>query len=176
MTYNESKHNYQEIPFTDNMELNGYFQTEKYFINARQEILEKFGTTKTLINKTSIHIRRGDYLLYPTKHPLPPFEYYTNNINTNKEYIIFSDDIPWCKQAFKNYNNIEYSENKSELEDLELMMRCKNNIIANSSFSWWGAWLNQNENKIVITPKVWFGPDNSHLNSSDLILENWIKK
>ena len=174
--YRERSHNYNEIPFTENMQLNGYFQSEKYFKHCRNDIIKLFGTNESKINKTSIHIRRGDYLDNPNDFPTLPLNYYTSNMTVNKEYLLFSDDIPWCKEAFKNYNNIEYSTNKTALEDIKLMSRCEHNIIANSTFSWWGAWLNQNPNKIIIAPKLWFGPGLKHVNTKDIIPNEWIKK
>ena len=162
-----------------NIYLDGYWQNEKYFKEIREQLIEDF-TPKSDIsekaqgylkdientNSVSLHIRRGDYISDLTAnnfHGVTNIEYYNRAVDyvndqvSEPVYYIFSDDIAWCK------NNFDFLENKifvddtsSAIDDLELMKRCKHNIIANSSFSWWAAWLNENSNKIVITPKVWF--------------------
>ena len=86
-------------------------------------------------------------------------------------FVVFSDDINWCKEAFKN-KNFTFIEDEKDYIDLHMMSLCKHNIIVNSTFSWWGAWLNTNPNKIVIAPKVWFG-SSSHEDSKDVIPNDW---
>jgi hypothetical protein len=180
---------YQKIPYKANQKLHGYFQSEKYFIHNRQQILDlydideeskkeidkKYG--EILVGNTcSLHVRRGDYLKYPNHHPTCTLEYYSNSIkefSKDTKFLIFSDDINWCKKVFTSENFIFIEGNKDYI-DLWLMSLCKNNIIANSSFSWWGAWLNQNPNKKVITPTNWFGSSIPH-NTKDLIPISWIK-
>lgn len=183
--YKEQKHSYQDIPFKDNICLYGYFQTEKYFNHCRQQIIDGF-KLRPINNKgvTSIHVRRGDYIKEgSSRFPVIDNEYICNSINylNNKGYnnfLVFSDDINWCKTNINSeiYNNshFKYSENKNEIEDLELMSGCENNIISNSTFSWWGGWLNNNPNKIVIAPKKWFGQE-LNLDSSDICPDNWIR-
>ena len=126
---------------------------------------------------TSVHIRRGDYLNYPNFHPTQSQEYYYNCIEKLSSdtdfFIFFSDDTTWCKNHFKEKNFL-FIENEKDYLSLLLMSFCSNNIISNSSFSWWGAWLNKNNYKQVIGPKIWFGPGLNH-NTSDIIPENWIK-
>ena len=92
---------------------------------------------------------------------------------SDKEYkfLVFSDDIEWCKQVFDD--DFNFIEGEEDYVDLLLMARCKHNIIANSSFSWWGAWLNRNNNKRVIAPKKWFGSV-ANLDSKDLLPKGWI--
>ena len=110
----------------------------------------------------------------PNHHPACNLGYYKEAIklmDVNK-FIVFSDDMSWCKENFVGDEFI-FMENNSDYIDLWLMSLCDNNIIANSSFSWWGAWLNQNPNKKVIAPKKWFGPAINH-NTKDLIPESWI--
>ena len=141
-------------------------------------------TTKTLeklkkkINGKSIslHVRRTDYVTSNGFHPVQTVEYYNKAIETIGSYdqiLVFSDDINWCKENL-NYDNVLFVENQDNLEDMWLMSLCDHNIIANSSFSWWGAWLNQNKDKIVIAPKNWFGSQ-SNLNDLDIIPNNWVK-
>ena len=108
--------------------------------------------------------------------------YYLNSLNylksitnSNFKIFVFSDDIKWCEENFGFLNNKTFISDNKDYEDLYLMSMCKNNIIANSTFSWWGAWLNKNENKQVIIPSKWFGISNSHLNTNDLYCDKWIK-
>lgn len=181
-----------------NTYLEGYFQSEKYFLDIRDILLTDFKIIKPLVDKNlefankifgvnaiSLHIRRGDYvtnkdtlnihgicdLLYYKK----AIEYISNKIE-DPVFFIFSDDIPWVKGNLKTSFKTAYVEHNNadtNFEDLRLMSLCKHNIIANSSFSWWGAWLNQNPDKIVIAPKKWFNVDSR--NSNDIIPDNWIK-
>ena len=188
----EGGFHYTPIPkINGNIKLVGHFQSEKYFIEHRDKILELFeidDKTKSyllekynnIINEDtcSIHVRRGDYLGLPNHHPAQPIEYYQQAINLvgeDKHYVIFSDDIKWCEENFESLTNKTFITGNQDYEDLYLMSMCKNNIIANSTFSWWGAWLNNNENKQVIIPSKWFGISNSHLNTNDLYCDKWIK-
>ena len=180
-----------QIPDTD-CYINGFFQSEKYFKHNRELLLDFFKIPDIINNKiikkysdilnvrtTSIHIRRGDYVnRYPNHHPTPTLQYFRESANELKSYtdlfIIFSDDIDWCKENL-NIDNSVYIEKERDYIEIYLMSLCNNNIISNSSFSWWGAWLNNNEDKKVIGPKIWFGPEISFV-SSDIIPEAWIKK
>ena len=94
-------------------------------------------------------------------------------------FIVCSDDIRWCRIQLKPLELFgavfTFSSEQEPIADLALMSCCENNIIANSSFSWWSAWLNRNPDKIVIAPKLWFGPGNDHLKISDLLPDEWIK-
>ena len=181
-----------------NYYLDGYWQTEKYFLDYQDlirnefkvksdpdDINKKFINQITNSNSVSIHIRHGDYLINSktkTVHGVLPLSYYNQAIAiiknkvTNPVFFVFSDDIEWAKQNlnkdvpifFMDHNNAD-----KNYEDLRLMSLCKYNIIANSSFSWWGAWLNDNPNKIVIVPQQWFGDSSKNIN--DLIPKNWLK-
>jgi len=183
---------YNEIPKIDgDVKLNGYFQSEKYFINYREDILNLFSIdddTKTYLDKKygdilglntcSIHVRRGDYLYKQNYHPAQDINYYyksLNKIGYDKHFLIFSDDMEWCKQNFDFIPNKTFIEGNEDFQDLYLMSMCDNNIIANSSFSWWGAWMNINEDKKVIAPSKWFGNNNLHLDTNDLYCNKWIK-
>lgn len=180
--YNEPKFSYSPIPYKENLTLNGYFQSEKYFKNNRSEILKLFNildVDKTYIenkyssilkNSVSVHVRRGDYLYYPNVHPTQSNDYYNKALQTiNPDNIlIFSDDLNWCKNNFKTGHFIH----EDDVISLYLMSYCTNNIICNSSFSWWGAWLNQKDNKKVIAPTSWFGK-NGPQDYQDIYCQDW---
>lgn len=186
--YNEPTFSYSQIPYSENLILNGYFQSEKYFINNKKEIVELFNISdyeKDIVNKvlglnkikskTSIHVRRGDYLKFSDVYKICDLEYYNKSMTMFEDttFIFISDDISWVKDNFSG-GNIIYSPFKDEMMDLTLMTMCDNNIIANSSFSWWGAYLNKNKNKKIVAPKKWFS-ENSKNDESDIIPNDWIK-
>jgi len=186
--YSEPYFHYKKIPYKNNLKLNGYFQSEKYFKHNREHILNLFSiddVSKNYIdnkysdilkhNTCSVHVRRGDYLRYPEHHPICSLEYYNNSINQlpkDTKFLFFSDDVVWCENTFKGENFIFVNGNEDYI-DMWLMSLCKNNIIANSSFSWWGAWLNKNKNKTVIAPKEWFGTRLNHI-TKDVYCDDWI--
>ena len=124
----------------------------------------------------SLHIRRGDYLKLQHLHRVLTLEYYKKAIKyftSEHTFVIFSDDIEWCKSNIGSYfKYVEYIQDEDYVE-LFLMSKCQHNIIANSSFSWWGAYLNTYKKKITIAPKKWFGPK-GFKNVDDLFLKNWI--
>lgn len=184
--YFEPTFSYQEIPYSKDLILQGYFQSEKYFSDYKDEILKLFtsnlnkNSIKSFIGETekqitSVHIRRGDYLKNEKFHKICSIDYYHSSIDLIGDgiFIFFSDDINWVKKNFKGENFL-FSPFTEEIDDLILMSECNNNIIANSSFSWWGAYLNQNKNKKVIAPKEWFGI-NGPKDTQDIIPKNWIK-
>lgn len=194
----ESGHNYQELPYIDQWKnntivLDGYWQSAKYFDHCREEVLKAFGFNWELKQGwCSIHVRRGDYLIYPDKHPMVTMDYLvsaTSRMEANhgvNRFHVFSDDIEWCRNSFTwlqkeirstSHWTFEYSEGRTEWEDLELMSGCEHNIISNSTFSWWGAYLNQNPNKVVISPSKdnWFGEGNAALCTDDIIPKEWIQ-
>lgn len=160
----------------DNIDIVGYFQSEKYFKHISNKIVDDFYFTekfeKPFDEYISLHVRRGDYLNNPSLHPACSVEYYKNGlsiIGSNLPVVIFSDDIDWCK------NNIPadyYSESNNANKDLFLMANATHNIIANSSFSWWGAWLNQNPDKIVVAPGAWVGPAYD-FDTTDIVPKGW---
>ena len=166
----------------DILVLNGYWQSEKYFKEfegiIRKELMLDFNLDVPYLknNTVSMHIRRSDYLNSNGYHPVQNMSYYENAIDYISDYdhiLVFSDDIQWCKDNLK-FKNMIFMENFSDIQDMYIMSQCTNNIIANSSFSWWGAWLNENKNKKVIAPNKWFG-DHVNINQSDIVPENWIK-
>lgn len=169
-----------------NYYIDGFWQTEKYFIDLMKEIKHDLSPTDDILNSinktiplnnnsTSLHVRRTDYLTSNGFHPIKDINYYDEALKIIGDYdylYIFSDDISWCKENL-NYKNMVFIENNDNVTDLWLQSICKNNIIANSTFSWWGAWLNNNENKKVISPKKWFG-DNVSINTKDIIPDSWV--
>jgi hypothetical protein len=180
---------YKEIPAPNNCVyyLDGYWQSEKYFKDSESVIRKQFKPNKNLFEKiletpgldtktVSIHIRRTDYVTSNGYHPVQSLDYYQNAIDLIGDYdtlYIFSDDINWCKENLK-FKNMIFREGNSDIEDLFVMSMCVNNIIANSSFSWWGAWLNNNPDKKIIAPTKWFG-EKVNLNDKDIIPNNWIR-
>ncbi len=161
------------FPQMGNVDLNGYFQSDKYFYNSKKEILNTFKTKETKLNSGFIHLRFGDYVSKQQYHPLQSKEYYLKGMGELNldHYYCFSDDIEKCKEMFQNDSRIEFVENTNEIQDLELMMQCKGSVIANSSFSWWGAFLGNHNN--VIIPKNWFGPAYNWFRIEDRLCENW---
>ena len=180
------RHEYNEIPFHENIVIDGFFQTEKYFKEYRKEVVELFNLPYEKIEGwTSIHVRRGDYVQYSTSFP-PVDERYLGTAmrvmarNGFKKFIVFSDDIKWCKENLNQQKYPEYafiySEGRNEFEDLAKGACCEHNIISNSTFSWWQGWLNQNPNKLVISPSKnnWFGK-RVKLSTEDIIPETWVQ-
>ena len=156
-----------------------------------EEVSERFHSSAFLEKSISLHFRLGDYKNLPDYHPIMSYEYYKNalqHIVNNLEYIpnvlYFCEDadvelVDKTIQLLKNdFPMIEFERASNELEDWQqmlLMSCCKDNIIANSSFSWWGAYLNTNNKKLVCYPSIWFGPKMSDVVVSDLFPEDWVK-
>ena len=190
----------------DNTNLDGYFQTEKYFENIKDSIREDFKfkdeiyyPCKEMIDSLEsdriifLHIRRGNpklpwaYVNIQNAHPLQTWDYYENALKkfpADIPVIVFSDVIEWCKeQEFFKPDRFFLSETTDEFADgqrvpwtdLCLMSLCTDAIIANSSFSWWGAWLIDNPDKVVIAPKNWFGSQYDHYKMDDLIPKGWVE-
>jgi len=179
----------------DQTNLMGYFQTEKYFEHCSDLILGMFQFDNKIkkqaennfpsfpndVEFVSIHLRRGDYVGLQQFHPIMDADYYfdamTQFMDGNYCFLIFSDDITYCKELFGEQENIVYIEGNSAEVDMCMMTMCDHNVIANSSFSWWGAWLNDNVNKKVIAPKRWFGPAYKGVHDTkDLYPQSWIIK
>jgi hypothetical protein len=176
--------------------LDGYWQSEKYFKAIEPTLRAEFVTKEKqgesfksmlahikLSAATSLHVRRGDYLdpKHQKIYKQLPLSYYERAVAFIAEKVgdikvfIFSDDIDWVKRNLSLPFPIEYvsAAGFADYQELILMAACKHNIIANSSFSWWGAWLNENRNKILIAPKKWFVDMNR--DERDLIPATWIK-
>ncbi len=178
--------------------LDGYWQTEKYFKEIEDVIRSEF-TVKTNLagknkvaaeeiektNSVSLHVRRADYVtnqITNSHHGTCDPVYYKKAVSiiTQKvhtpHFFVFSDDMDWAKKnIILDYPTtyVDHNNAATNYEDLRLMYMCKHNIIANSSFSWWGAWLNGNPQKIVIAPERWFLTDK--MDTRDLIPDTWTK-
>ena len=186
------------LELSDNTCLEGYWQSEKYFRDIEPVIRNDFTfrhkpdaenqrilETIRGVNSVGIHIRRGDYVENGRTneiHGVCSEEYYrraveriTGSVSTPR-YFIFSDDIAWAKKAMSFLSPVSFIDNNVSAhhhEDMRLMANCKHHIIANSSFSWWSAWLNADPNKIVIAPKHWF--IDFAKDTRDLIPSDWIR-
>ena len=173
----------------DWVNLQGFFQSEKYFshdkgmvremFTFRPEIIDPARSMVNGLNKApvALHIRRGDFLRNSGNHHNLELEWYAKALDKinleGRQVAIFSDDPAWCKQQelFSDDDKFLISEGNSHYTDLAMMSLCTGHIIANSTFSWWGAWLA--DSKEVIAPKKWFGPDNAHLDTKDLYPDHW---
>ena len=197
--YKERKFTYEELP-TKNIQgfkLFGYFQNEKYFKSQYENIIKLIGLRKQqekiIVPEKciSLHFRIGDYVLpqFKDAHPLIPIEYYINAINhimglsPPKNVLYFCEKqnnntvekkITILKEKFPQLTFIKASDEKEDWEQILMMSCCEHNIIANSSFSWWGAYFNGNKDKIVYYPSVWFGPKLADKDTSDLCPDSWI--
>jgi len=186
---------YRNIDFSMNDEeynnslvFNGYFQSLRYFKDCVEEIKELFSPSEHFLKKIyqiypdlcstrscSIHIRRGDYLSISDILPVIDISYINSSIEMlghHDPLFVFSDDKDWVKNNL-NYNNIVIVENLEDYEELWMMSLCKNNIISNSTFSWWGSFLNKNIDKKIVAPSLWTGPKGP--NMDEIYLDNFIK-
>lgn len=200
MNFNESRFsfdpNVMHVDKTKHAFYHGYFQSEKYFKEHREDLLKCFSIArpsntfseyKALIDTTdsvSVHLRFGDYVNQSNYHTnLSQTMYYYNALQSikdidQKKVFVFSDETEKAKEWFQNYmeeiTDVIYVDGPlSSAENLILQSCCKTNIIANSSFSWWAAWLNVNEKKVVYAPRQWFGPDGPK-DTQDVYCHGWI--
>lgn len=177
--------------------VDGYLQSYKYFEHAEKEVREAFTFKEVLYNELvmyladaslgntcSISVRRKDYLHLQHIHPSQPDSYWReaqlkieekHNIDT---YVVFSDDAEWCRlnsAMFKTTGKkVIVFAGRLPIDDFITISLCKHNIITNSTFSWWGAWLNKNPNKTIVMPKLWFGPQGPG-EANDLRVPEWIQ-
>lgn len=176
----------------------GYWQTERYFEHIKSEVRDAFRNHEPYMlsrarpvvadywdkiyrsNAVAIHVRRQDYVNLQHFHGMPGLDYYGNAIKFLYEryhdlkYFIFSDDPQWCRENFDSSFAVVSGTDK--YEDLRLMSSCKRAIIANSSFSWWGAWLGDTSlDRTVIAPKRWFADETAEANATDIVPERWIR-
>ncbi|HAH32832.1 MAG TPA: alpha-1,2-fucosyltransferase [Elusimicrobia bacterium] len=179
--------------------LDGYWGNEKYFTDIRDILLAEFtvkaaldGENKRIAeliaatNSVSLHVRRGDYVSDPGAARVLgtcPLDYYSKAVELicakapDPHFFVFSDDQAWVKDNIKialhQVTYVDHNDGEHEFEDLRLMTLCRHNIIANSSFSWWGAWLNKKNHKTVLAPAKWFVDPT--INASDFIPPSWTK-
>jgi hypothetical protein len=167
----------------------GWFQSEKFFKNYSEIIKDLYSPPKNFVTRATddfpflknstvgaINVRRGDYLTQPTRHPVVTLDYINEaykHLPFCDKIIVLSDDITWCKENIV-LPNLVFVENYRDCEALWLLSLCDHFIISNSSFSWWGAYLSRSDNKIVISPETWFGPDVSE-DPRDIWCDDWIK-
>jgi hypothetical protein len=209
----EPSFKYTELSsITENVVLNGYFQSYKYFENNYTEVCDKLGLyqirniikqkyfTQTnninennkICNTISLHFRMGDYKNMPNHHPLISDNYYINSLfhiisvtKQKKWNVIYTceeiDDeivlsrIKHIKNVFKELNFLKIDNSLKDYEQMLLMSVCDHNIIANSSFSWWSAYINDNPQKVVCYPSIWFGIAYSNFDTIDLYPDSWNK-
>lgn len=194
----EKGYRYDSNVFQDETYFEGFWQSYRYFDSFKEDIIQELtcklpleGKNKELsayiqsCEAVSLHIRRGDYVSNSNAssfHGVSPLDYYYKAIDfiskqvEEPSFFIFSDDIAWVKEnltteyptTFVDHNSVNQG-----FEDMRLMSLCKHNIIANSTFSWWGAYLNRYEKKNVIAPKKWF--NDPSIDTSDLIPSEWIR-
>lgn len=181
--------------------MEGLWQDEAYFKDIEDVIRQKFQFIPPLdtvnqeivdkmhkTNSVSLHVRRGDYVSNPQYAAILgnicSREYYETALSELKKdetdvvLFVFSDDIAWVQKEFtflpqENITFIEHNKGLDSYKDMQLMSNCKHNIVANSTFSWWGAWLNNNPNKKVYAPKIWF--NDPHLADNHIVPDEWIK-
>jgi len=172
--------NGQLVKLPEDTDIHGYFQSSKYFKHCSDELRKQFTFKKEiqeatdeyndLTNHVSVHVRRGDYTGLSDFHPLLGIEYYEQAMAQFKgdKFVFVSDDIEWCKETFGPSHS--YAETNSMFVDFCLMSRCKGHIIANSSFSWWGAWLGGGK---TVVPRKWFGPKLEYRNDGSIYEKDW---
>lgn len=203
LNYNEKDYHYNIIPVNKNINIEGFFQSYKYFEknyntiiniidipNKKKELYNKY---KYLFNKNNIaiHFRIGDYYGLQYYHPILKFDYYINSLKfieekiNNKDFNIYifyqKCDIILIDIYINKLNNLGYkncykiNEDIEDYDQLLLMSLCNHFIIANSTFSWFGAYMSENINKIVCYPSIWFGEGHKNNNTKDLFPINWNK-
>jgi len=186
------------LHISDGAYLNGYWQSEKYFKDIEEVLRSDFKVIEPLStinmkcaqqiitsNAIAIHVRRGDYVSNPATHQVHgtcSLDYYQEAMDLilskvqEPHFFVFSDDPKWALENIRTDSPITYVCNnppERNYDDLRLMSLCKHFIIANSSFSWWGAWLSENDDKIVVAPAQWF--QGIEYNDADRLPESWIQ-
>jgi hypothetical protein len=166
------------------MRLHGYFQSEKYFSDYKDDVIRLFSNQYILDslqglfcwdNSVSVHVRHGDFLRFNTMEELPSVDYYERALAIIEDkaqvdhIFVFSDDMRWCKNNLKD-PRIVFVQWYLDFVDMYLMSLCKHNVIADSTFSWWGSYLNVNKDKIVIAPHPWNKNNNIDIYSESMIV------
>lgn len=191
--YSEPFFHYKPIPYAPNMRAYGFFSSEKYFKHNKQHIVELFAPSEKIVdylkskyqsiidhpNTVSIHYRDYSIELTPDKTFIDiPKEYYENALalfNENCQFVVFTNNKKRCREFFSTFpQDFIFIENEPHYHDFFLMSMCKHNIICNSTFSWWAAYLNQNPDKIIVAPAKWYRPTFIS-DDMDLLPPEWIK-
>jgi hypothetical protein len=187
------KFNFEELHPSENTPtaFAGWYQSEKYFKKFKEPVIDLFSPPISFLNKVfqiypffrnrivaAINVRRGDYLTQPNRHPVVSKEYIENayqRLPFHDKLLVVSDDIEWCKDNLKLPNTV-FNDNSIfwDAEALWLLSLCDHFVISNSTFSWWGAYLSRSEDKTVIAPETWFGPEIQEP-TQDLYCDDWIK-
>jgi hypothetical protein len=183
--------NYEEVkPYNDIPTIfRGYYQSEKYFKKYNQVVKDLYSPPNDFVSKAlkdfpflgnstvgAINVRRGDYLTMPKYHPVISSDYINEAIKhlpKCEKILVLSDGISWCRENIK-LDNLIFVENYWDCEGIWLLSLCDHFIISNSTFSWWGAYLSRNENKKVVAPDTWFGPEIRE-KTDDIYCDNWVK-
>lgn len=186
ITFKERGMEYRDVMVVDGMALDGYFQDERYFFKYADEIRRYFRDESiteflrgyyagALKNSLSVHVRRGDYLRFADVFHVLDAEYYMRAIKTvcgsrKIEYIfVMSDDIKWCRENLKD-DRIVYVSGHPDHHEMLLMSMCSHNVISNSTFSWWGAWLGEAKDKTIVAPDRWLKNI-----PNQIIPERWVR-
>jgi hypothetical protein len=190
-TYRERQFRYdpEAMKVADGTNLSGYFQSERYFAHVATEVRDALrfhppirAEARRILDRianglprVAIHVRRGDYLALQHQHTVLPPAYYCramaqHSADGPRQFLVFSDDPDWCAEAFPGCRILHTG---NTYLDLCLMSMCDHFIIANSSFSWWGAWLSPAPGKRVVCPSQWWGPTLAHNGIQDLFPEGW---
>ena len=180
------------------VKFNGHMQSEKYFSHCRDRIRQAFAAKGSILAKllsryrhllgdssVSLHVRRGDHIAKSEYHPLQSTQYYREAIKyldrcvNIRTIVCCTDDPKWCRDVLAKLDGrIQVIEGNRDYEDLWLMSLCSHHIIANSTFSWWSAWLGEQSSKlprVIIAPQQWFGPLYSHLSTRDIVPDSWVR-
>ncbi len=190
--YREPEYPFSPIPYHDNMEIRGWFQSEKYFLDHKNEIIDLFSPSQEVMdylrskyadiidNPHAVAIHFRSYLQEDPNQKVYVnlgMDYYENAMSyfpDDTQFVVFSQHMKWCKEHFSHMGkNVRFIEGEKAYHDLYLMSLCKHNIIGNSTFSWWGAYLNKNPQKKVLAPANWFSPSYNH-DTKDLVPNEWM--
>lgn len=190
--YNERHFHYDENLFLlpDNTDIDGYFQTEKYFKHCKEKIFDILKIKDNVLNDAKnlfpklekqivgVHVRRGDYLNLSEFHPWVELDYLNKSFdlfNTDEyHFVVCSDDYEWCNEQWGENENFTVIKSPSSYIDFAVLTLCDHHITSNSSFSWWSSYLSKNKDKKVIAPKRWFGEKFTQNNTKDIYREDMI--
>jgi hypothetical protein len=173
----------------DGVDFKGYYQTERYFRHCADAVRRAFVFHDAIVDAAraqlpsrrpcvSVHVRRGDYKKQPKKFPLLSPDWYVRALEAagGGHPVVISDDPRWCRRALLKHgfpSDTTWVSGNDAATDMCLMSLCDHHVIANSSFSWWGAWLNASSEKVVVYPDPWYGPELEHFDTSDLPCPEW---